>query len=221
VSAFRPPVIAALLLIAAGCSNRPEPLAVQPEPAPFVALPAPPPVTPINRGLSDAASVWHVRVALNVAALACRGPQELAIVADYNAFLAANKPALAAAQAALSAEYRSGGGDWQDRYDDAMTRLYNFFSQAQARQQFCATAAAVLAETRTLAPAAIGAFAGSRLVLLDRPFAETLAPAGGYPVAPVIAAAAPAAPARAVAMPRAAVVAAPPRVSVSAATLGE
>jgi len=169
------------------CASRPKEVAVAPpppEPAP-VPVYVTPPISPINRGLSPAATVWHMRVALNVAALACRGAQEATIVQRYNAMLATHKTTLASAESALESQYRGGGGDWQDRYDDAMTKLYNFFSQAQARDAFCTQAAATLAESGRLAPGELQAFAAAVLPSLDAPFAEMLIPR------PVIAAAAP------------------------------
>ena len=199
---LRPPVLAALVLILAGCARHREPLALAPTPAPAVAL-APPPVSAINRDLSPAATLWHLRVALNVAALACRGGAELQIIADYNALLRAQTVPLAAAQTALAAEYKRRGGDWQDAQDDAMTRLYNFFSQAQARDAFCAAASDVLARTRTLAEPDVGGFAQASLLVLDAPFARIAEPRP----APVYAVAS--APAR------------KPRLGINIAALGE
>ena len=139
--------------------------------------PAPPRRSPINSNLTTAATVWHLRAALNVAALACRGTDEAAIIAGYNALLKTQKVALATAQASLSAEFKAGGGDWQDRYDDSMTRLYNFFSQAPARDRFCAVATSILAEGASVSPDQFTGFAGDRLALLDAPFAALLPPA--------------------------------------------
>ncbi len=125
-----------------------------------------------NRVLTQAATIWHLRVGLNVAALACRGAQEATIVAGYNALLTTHKAALVAAEATYAAEYRKAGGDWRDRYDDAMTRLYNFFSQSPARDEFCAAAGAVLAEAQAVPAADLTGFAQTRLVRLDRPFTD-------------------------------------------------
>ncbi len=170
-------VATAAIAAIAACASRPKEVAVAPPPpAPVVPVYITPPITPINRDLSTAATVWHMRVALNVAALACRGAQEGAIIQRYNAMLTTHKATLAGAQTALSGEYRAQGGDWQDRYDDAMTKLYNFFSQAQARDAFCTAAAATLAETERLAPGELQAFAAAVLPTLDAPFAEMLAP---------------------------------------------
>jgi hypothetical protein len=178
------------LALLASCASKPRDVAIAPPP------PAPPPpvvaamprgaypgmaipalladgqyATP-NRHLSAAGSVWHLRAALNVAALACRGADEAAIIAGYNALLAREKAPLALAQTGYAAEYKLGGGDWQDRYDDEMTRLYNFFSQSPARDGFCAAAATTLADSATVDPAAFPAFAATRLGELEKPFTD-------------------------------------------------
>jgi hypothetical protein len=125
-----------------------------------------------NRNLSSAAKVWHLRAALNVAALACRGPQEVVIVAAYNRLLSTQKSALAKAESTYAGEWKSGGGDWQDRYDDAMTRLYNFFSQSPSRDGFCAAAGSVLADSAGVSAEAMPDFAAERLPVLERPFTD-------------------------------------------------
>lgn len=125
-----------------------------------------------NRGLSADGAVWHLRAALNVAALACRGPESAQVVADYNTLLTAQKASLATAQTRLAAEYKVGGGDWQDRYDDAMTRLYNFFSQVPAHAAFCNAAAATLTDVQSVASADLPTFAAGRLAVLEKPFTD-------------------------------------------------
>jgi hypothetical protein len=217
-------VVTAAIAAVAACASRPKEVAiVAPPPAPApVPVYVTPPITPINRGLSPAATVWHMRVALNVAALACRGPQEAVIVQRYNAMLANHKTTLAGAQTALSGQYRAIGGDWQDRYDDSMTRLYNFFSQAQARDAFCTAAAATLAESERLAPGELQAFAAAVLPTLDAPFAEMLAPrpmiAVASPVAAPVAGALPVASAEAAPAPRAVIATRPAAAPVAVGT---
>lgn len=166
-----------LLPVLAACAHTRVAQVPPPPPAPVVAVelpPAPPPLSPLNAGLSAAGATWHLRAGLNVAALACRGAEGEAIVARYNALLLARRAELTAAEAALSTEYRAGGGDWRDRYDDAMTRLYNFFSAAPARERFCAAASAVLADAET--PSALPDFAARRLPDLDAPFTQPSVP---------------------------------------------
>ena len=187
---FRPPVLAALVLIVAGCASKPEIAAVTAPPPPVALVAAPMPAggypgmaipalladgayaTP-NHALSAAATTWHLRAALNVAALACRGADEAVIVARYNALLTSQKAALKAAEASLSAEFQATGGKaWRDTYDGSMTRLYNFFSQSFARDTFCTSAASVLADAASVPAASFPAFAQSRLPALDRPFVD-------------------------------------------------
>ena len=133
------------------CAGHPPIATVAPLPAPvpLAAAPAlPPGLSPTmtipamlpdgsyqtpNRDLTPAATLWHFRVALNVAALACRGTQGDEIVAAYNAMLKRRSSTLAAAETHYAAQWRDGGGDWRGRYDDAMTRLYNYFSLSPAR----------------------------------------------------------------------------------------
>ena len=179
-----------VLALLAGCATRrvqpPPVVATLPKPAPapltipkgaYVGMPIPALMadgryaTP-NRNLSADGAVWHLRAALNVAALACRGPESAQVVADYNTLLTAQKAMLASAQTRLASEFKAGGGDWQDRYDDAMTRLYNFFSQVPAHEAFCNAAAATLTDVQGVAPADLPAFAAGRLAVLEKPFTD-------------------------------------------------
>ena len=119
-----------------------------------------------NRGLSGEETTWHLRVALNVAALGCRG----ALVDGYNALLIAHKAALAATADAVTMRYKARFGQgWQAQHDDAMTRLYNFWALPPAQGAFCAAAQAVLAEVATLAPDALPGFAIIALPRIEAP----------------------------------------------------
>lgn len=177
-------------VLTAGCaSHRTAPIATVASPPPVAAVIAPPagsyPGMPIparladgsydtpNRTLTSAATVWHFRAGLNVAALACRGPGEATVAARYNAILSRQRDVLRDAEARLSAEYRSGGGAaWRNGYDHAMTVLYNFFSQGFAHQAFCSAASQILAESDSVTPAGFPAFAAARLPLLDAAFTD-------------------------------------------------
>lgn len=157
-----------------------------------------------NRDLSAPEALWHLRVALNVAALGCRDAEEGATAAGYNALLARGRETLATAQAQMAIVYRQRhGADAQARNDDAMTRLYNFFAQPTGHDGFCATAKAVLAETALLEPAALNGYAITALPRLEAPFLAFFAAWDGYreamtrwqarramPATPVLAAAA-------------------------------
>jgi len=177
---------AALIALAAlgGCAAHHDQLASVPAPAappPLGPMPQPPAgayagmsipakladgsyATP-NRDLDPVAAAWHVRVALNVAALGCRGTEGQAITAGYNAMLTRDKAELAHASAAT---IKAEGG--QAGYDEAMTRLYNYFAQPGAQAAFCAAAAQI---TNDVAGAgSLGVVAPAALVSLDRPFTD-------------------------------------------------
>jgi len=117
-----------------------------------------------NRDLSEPATIWHVRAALNVAVLTCA--QDPALAARYNRLLELHRAPLARAHAALAAEYR--GRD----FDAAMTRVYNYFAQPTPQPAFCPAASALLAEAVVVQPADLPAFARTALARLDAPFVD-------------------------------------------------
>lgn len=180
----------ALLPVLGGCARKPVEVVAAPPIAPLVTMPMPRPplnaaptlnlpqpaadgsfVTP-NRGLSPAATIWHLRAGLNVAVLQCVKPGDPA-EAGYNAFLAAHKADLSAAFKALESEYRGrAGAQWQDAFDDSMTRLYNFYAQPPARTAFCAAAEPLVAQAAATTAATLPAFAPAALAVLDRPFTD-------------------------------------------------
>lgn len=177
-------------LALASCARKPEP-APPPAPAPVAQAPAPMPKPPAgaavglttpaalpdgsyptpNRALSSAAMAWHLRSALNVAALQCN-VSDPTIVAQYNLLIKTQGKSLTAAYKVLEAEYRKGGGDWQDRLDDSMTRLYNFFAQPPVQKEFCARAVPMIASAAALPAGSFDSFAATALPQLDQPFVE-------------------------------------------------
>lgn len=201
---MRAALLLATTILLAGCAARPEPVAVAPiAPPPLVAaaaMPVPPAgssaslalpprtadggwATP-NHGLTPAAAAWHLRAALNVAALGCRDAQEPQTVADYNALLAAKRAVLATADAAVRADYRARfGTGWQDAHDDAMTRVYNFWALPPVHAAFCAEARAVLAEAVAASPDTFAAMAPAALARVEAPFTAFFDGYGRYQVA--------------------------------------
>lgn len=127
-------------------------------------------VTP-NQKLSRDETSWHVRAALNVAALGCRDATELETVAAYNRLLRQQRATLAAADAGVKSLYRARlGTGWESAHDRQMTRVYNFFAQPTAHDGFCLAARAVLAEIDSVAPAQFADFAAGALPRLEAPF---------------------------------------------------
>jgi hypothetical protein len=153
----------------AGCVGRPAPDLAGPAPAVAPAVtPSAIAPTPINARLSAAATLWHLRTGLNVAALAC---PDAGVVPAYNALLAQRAEELARAEATYRSQYEAAGGDWRDRYDDDQTRLYNFWSQARGRSGLCAAAQNSLTVLAGTPDAALPEVAGTALRRLDQAFA--------------------------------------------------
>lgn len=171
------PLLFALPLAACSGGSRPVDIAA-PAPAPVIARPMPRPpasaapnltlpaqladgsyATP-NRNLSEAATIWHVRSALNVAVLGC--PQGTALAASYNQLLRVQRDPFKRAHATLTAENRN--------LDATMTRVYNYFSQPPAQRDFCPVATALLAKAVATPPADFADFAREALPQLDAPF---------------------------------------------------
>ena len=167
----------AAMLVGCGHRERPTPPVPVPEPSLTPASPPPPPPPTINSGLGDEEALWHLRAALNVAALGCgQGPAGAGIVTRYNALLIERKAVLASAYAAERTRYGTEPG----ALDRHMTQLYNFFADPVAQRGFCAVAADVSAEVATTAADALPAFADTALARLERPIVAprvTVAPA--------------------------------------------
>jgi hypothetical protein len=136
----------------------------------------------INSGIDPIQTEWHVRAALNVAAIGCRSAGDAALVSAYNAMLTGQKAELARANSAVEGKFRAAGGDWQAAHDAYMTRLYNFFSQPAAKAAFCA-AADQLAPQAAAPAGGFQAFAAQALPQLEAPFLETYRQVDAYKLA--------------------------------------
>jgi hypothetical protein len=142
-------------------------------PAPVLApVPAPAAATGTKDGqqlpAGNLAVVWQMRVALNVAALVCRGGGSASLVAGYNGMLRDRRTLLAAAEAALIGQY---GSARSPAYDAAMTRLYNFYARPAATAAFCVVAERVQQVEAGVQLAGYLSFATRALVDLNAPFA--------------------------------------------------
>ena len=155
----------------------------------------------VSTAISPLESLWHMRAALNVAALGCRDADEANTVASYNALIRNQGAALAAASDAVAGRYKAQyGAGWQDALDRDMTRLYNYFAQPGAQAEFCNTAKAVLTQVAAVEPGGLADFAVDELPALEAPFwsapqdriaAESTPPtvvalSGAVPVAPAV-----------------------------------
>lgn len=128
-------------------------------------------VTP-NFQMTDAAAVWHLRGALNVAALACDSAGG-GVLDGYNAWLVAHRAGLDGYVKRYQHEWQeTGWSDWQAAYDNQQTRLYNFYSQPAIRVAFCAVARQEIAAVAPVADADLPLHARTALAHLDKPFID-------------------------------------------------
>jgi hypothetical protein len=181
-------LLAGLALGVAGCATPP---AAKP-PLIVTTLPPPPPPMPAggyvgmaippklangtygtpNINNTDAAAVWHLRNALNVAALGCNQAGG-GIVEPYNAWITAHAAGLDHYLKIYIQEWQAPGwGDWQRVYDNNQTRIYNFYSQPAMRAAFCVVARGEVAQVGQVADADLPTFARASLLRLDAPFVE-------------------------------------------------
>jgi hypothetical protein len=180
-------LLVGLVLEVTGCATPP----VKPPPIVTIIPPPPPPMpaggyvgmkippklanggygTP-NLSNTDAAAVWHLRNALNVAALGCDRAGG-GVVELYNAWITTHAAALDSYLQTYLHEWQAPGwGDWQRVYDDNQTRIYNFYSQPAMRVNFCTAARGEIAQVGQVADADLPAFARTALLRLDKPFVE-------------------------------------------------
>ena len=182
-------LLGGLALAMSGCVTPPAP--VQP-PRVLATLPPPPPLMPAggyigmksptkrvdgtyatpNLDNTDQAAVWHLRNALNVAALGCDQAGG-GVLEAYNAWIRTHAAVIDRYYQAYIQEWQSTGWwDWQRVYDDNQTRIYNFYAQPAMRAALCAVARKEIAQVGQVADDDLPAFARAALLRLDRPFVE-------------------------------------------------
>lgn len=127
-------------------------------------------VAAINRGIGPREAIWHMRVALNVAALSCRDKSHRALASHYNQMLRTHRAVLADAYAGEEARFRDKyGGSWQQKQDSHLTSLYNFFANPAGARQFCATAMTVSTRVNGMDAAQLRDYSRDALAELEQP----------------------------------------------------
>ena len=127
----------------------------------------------INRDLGPLETLWHVRAALNVAALSCTGPQYARLVDDYNAFIKDNSATLRRANNAIIAKYRrEQGSSYKTAHDRHQTSLYNYWSFSPLRRPFCDQAVQVSQRAIVTKSADLKTFGAAVLPILEKPFTD-------------------------------------------------
>ena len=127
----------------------------------------------VNRDIGPLQTLWHVRAALNVAALSCTGPEYARITDDYNKFLSDNKRELRNANRAIIAKFRREIGDgYKQAHDRHMTSLYNYWSFSPLRRPFCDRAVQISQRATLISADELESFAATALPELEQPFNE-------------------------------------------------
>ncbi len=125
----------------------------------------------INYGIDADHAAWHLRAALNVAALACRSAADNGLVAAYNSLLSRQKEELSQINNLIEQDYRHRFGEtWREEHDRYMTHLYNFFSMPAAKPGFCRAADDLAPQAAGLGPGDLPSFATDGLPKLEAPF---------------------------------------------------
>jgi len=127
----------------------------------------------INRDLGPLETLWHVRAALNVAALSCTGPLYERLVGDYNAFITNNSASLRNANNAIIRKFqRENGPTYKADHDIHQTQLYNYWSFSPLRRPFCDQAVQIGQRAIVTKSADLDAFAARALPELEKPFTD-------------------------------------------------
>lgn len=182
-------VVAVVAAMLSACGPKAPPVVVAPPPPPPPVIVIPPqPVPPlgavagmttplrgadglritVNSNLTPQERVWHVRSALNVAALNCQSPQHLPIADNYNRFIAAHKRTLDKVNREIDANYRKVHGAGFARIRDThMTQVYNYFALPPMLGTFCDAALPLSAEAAMVPSAELGLFADRALPQME------------------------------------------------------
>ncbi len=132
----------------------------------------PPPLSDIHKNISDLESLAHLRIAFNVAALACQPLEGKQIARNYNGFLKDWKPELDKAIAELRAKFQKQGKNWRRSMDRYAVHNYNHFSSPYAQEAFCKEAGEELQQAGKVPNADRLSWARESLARVDAPIAD-------------------------------------------------
>jgi hypothetical protein len=126
-----------------------------------------------NRDLYGERAFWNLRIALNVAAIGCRGARAGELVADYNRLLGRHAALVRSSETGVIAYLaRQSGSNGIAARDKLSTRLFNYFAQPPAQAEFCQQAANVASELANSNEAHARLRASALLAKVDQPFVD-------------------------------------------------
>lgn len=126
-----------------------------------------------NRELTGHDAFWNLRIALNVAAIGCRHPGSLQLIADYNGIVARHGGLIRSAETAVIARLgRETDGNGIAARDRTSTKLFNYFAQPPAQKQFCQVAGSIARQVNGMDSSAAVTMAPAMLAQIDQPFVD-------------------------------------------------
>lgn len=126
-----------------------------------------------NRERTGHDAFWNLRIALNVAAIGCRHPGSLQLVADYNNIIGRHGNLIRSAETTVIARLgRETGSNGIAARDRTSTKLFNYFAQPPAQKEFCRVAGSIAQQMSGMDGAAAMAMAPAMLAQVDQPFVD-------------------------------------------------
>ncbi|MFY9351513.1 hypothetical protein [Sphingobium sp.] len=125
-----------------------------------------------NRGVTSNTALWHVRMALNVAALNCDKYGSTARN-QYNQILTVHKDMLGDANSAVDRNYKAAYGNAALQSRERLnTIVYNFFALPPVIKNFCPVAVTVGAKVLAIPSTQLLVEAPALLAELEKPFQD-------------------------------------------------
>lgn len=129
---------------------------------------APEPPPPALAEAGSAQDVWHLRSALNVAALACSRNSGVDIGPRYNAMLKQHQTLFTQAYLAEEDRYKARHGrSWRTIQDREATSLYNRYANHPDPRRYCAEADSISKDAARVETADFARFAAAALPRLE------------------------------------------------------
>lgn len=186
-------ILAGLLASVAACAPAPVPPPPPPPPPPVAVVIPPRPLPPGNASLTQILpqrgldgrfvtansnitgdrAFWQLKIALNVAAIGCRGVEEATLVSAYNNIIKAHGRVIRSTEKTVITQLgKESGTNGTAARDRLATQLFNYFAQPPAQRQFCPRANEIAQLVSTTPSAQIIEQAPAHLAQLDQPFVD-------------------------------------------------
>jgi hypothetical protein len=184
-------IIVGLLASVAACAPKPVAPPPPPPPKPVVIVIPPRPLPPGNASLTQILpgrgidgrfvtansaitgdrAFWQLKIALNVAAIGCRGTEEATLVSAYNNIIKTHAKAIKSTEKTVISDLAKANKTTGIKERDRLsTQLFNYFAQPPAQRAFCSKANEVAQLVSSTPTAQVIGQAPDHLAALDQPF---------------------------------------------------